>query len=64
MDMNHTNIHNTFAVGLAEFQHFKMFTFSRQIHKLFRGTRTPVSPQKKSAGYSYSLLSASLRTTV
>jgi hypothetical protein len=25
----------------------KIFTFSRQIHKIFRGTRTPASPQKK-----------------
>jgi hypothetical protein len=30
-----------------ESQHFKIFTFSRQIHKMFRGTRTPASPRKK-----------------
>jgi hypothetical protein len=31
-----------------QFQHFKICTFSCQIHKMFWGMRTPASPQKKS----------------
>jgi hypothetical protein len=29
----------------------KIFTFSHQIHKMFRGTRTPASPQKENTAF-------------
>jgi hypothetical protein len=40
--------HNNFQIGMRLCSLTKIFTFSRYIYKMFRGTRTPESPQKKS----------------
>jgi hypothetical protein len=40
-------VYNNFQIGMRLCSLTKIFTFSRWIHKMFRGTRTPASPQKK-----------------